>query len=85
MCDYDHYKNKLRSSFGPDCIVEVLDELTKLSNECIARRKNSEGMQMTADDTRHVLHAVLYAAYRSIAPLQKKKTLDHHHNTRQLK
>ena len=50
VCDYSAPCNWLCYGIRPNCIVDLLVELTKLSDECIAKMKNHQEMKMTAED-----------------------------------
>ena len=54
LCDYAHSKNKLWSSVGANCIVEMLVEQTRLSDDRIAKWKKHKDMKMTANDIKSV-------------------------------
>ena len=44
VCDYDPTQNRLWYDIGPTCIVNMLVELTKLSDERITKRKKNQEM-----------------------------------------
>ena len=50
VCDYEPTHNRLWYDLGPDCIVYMLVELTKRSDECIAKMRKNQEMNMTPED-----------------------------------
>ena len=51
VCDYDPSQNRLGFDIGPNCIVNMQFDLTKLSDECITNMMQNQEMKMSSDDT----------------------------------
>ena len=49
VCEYGPTQNRLCYDIGPNCIVNMRVGLTKLSDECITKMRNSPEMKMTED------------------------------------
>ena len=50
ICTYDPSQNRIWYHGGEDCIIKMLLELTKLAEECIAKMRENQDMEMTEED-----------------------------------
>ena len=50
VCDYEPAQNRLGYDIGPNCIMHMLVELTKLADECIAEMQKNQEMKVAAED-----------------------------------
>ena len=57
VCDHDSSQNKLWYSVGPNCVIDMLVELTTLSDACISKMKENKQMELTLDDEINFIHA----------------------------
>ena len=59
VCDHDPSQNRLEYYIGENCILDMLIEMTKISDKCIEQMKKNKKMVMSAEDmmdSRHATH-----------------------------
>ena len=83
VCTYDSSKNRLWTSVGDNCIIDMIKELHKVSEEVIKEMRHNERMHMTKDDTKNFCAAhkcyLCNGGFTKEGNLQKVK--DHDHRT----
>ena len=50
VCTFDNSRNRLWYNIGEDCVYQMIIELNKLAEECIAEMKENNRMIMTPED-----------------------------------
>ena len=50
VCDHDPSQNRLEYYIGENCILDMLIEMTKISDKCIEQMKKNKKMVMSAED-----------------------------------
>ena len=61
VCDVEPNQNRLQYKIGPNCIVNMLVKWTKISDDCKAKMKTNQAMNMTHGDLINFRNATHYA------------------------
>jgi hypothetical protein len=57
VCTFDSSRNRLWYYVGEDCVYQMIIELNKLAEECIAEMKENNRMIMTPEDETYFLNS----------------------------
>ena len=78
--DHDSSQNKLWYSVGPNCVIDMLVELTTLSDACISKMKENKQMELTLDDEINFIHAkTCHICNKKFTNKKNYKVRDHNH------
>jgi len=91
VCTFDNSRNRLWYNIGEDCVYQMIIELNKLAEECIAEMKENKRMIMTPEDEKLFLNSEYCLIFNKRlgfecekAPYKGKagcKVRDHDHRT----
>ena len=81
VCTYDSSKNELKTFEGDTCIEDMVEDLTLLSEKCIANVKHNEKMTFTMEDRMEFKFADHCCVCNEHFENEEDKCRDHDHRT----
>ena len=79
--DHDSSQNRLEYYIGENCIVDMLVEMTKISDRCIEQMQNNQHMVMSAEDMMDFMNATHCSICEEPIDKYQKRCCDHDHLT----
>ena len=85
VCTYDSSKNRLWHYVGEDCVEQMLLELNRMAEECIADMRSNERMKFTCEDKNRFYNATHCHICKERFIKGDKRVRDHDHKTGQFR